>query len=65
MEINIDEKDIEVLKAVKILNKYRSDHACSPGMGFNDLAYFIDLILDAASKEHVCPNCKRKFELYK
>jgi len=63
MNENSKNEEMEVLKAMGRIAKYRSNFASSQH-GFENIASLVDLLLDISSKIHRCPNCESELNFY-
>lgn len=61
MHEKIIRESLEILRAVQVIGKYQ---AKKDSRIDKDVVALIDTLLDVAERDHKCPKCGEKLELY-
>ena len=54
-------EELEVMRAMKVLAKYRAEHKDA---GFLRLALLLDALIETTSRKFKCTDCGKEHELY-
>lgn len=61
---NIKQEELEVLKAMATIARYRCKFASNSEVGFQNLTTLLTLLMGIFSNTQFCPDCIKKMDAY-